>query len=77
MSNIKACNLLQVEVTLRLMDSQSVCRNVEPTVGLVARYYFLSESCFIVSVGSPSLRRGQVCHLSLHFTEVVTMAVKR
>jgi hypothetical protein len=34
-----------VEVTLRLTASQSVCLGVEPTLGLVNRYYFLSEGC--------------------------------
>jgi hypothetical protein len=33
-----------VEVTT---DGQSVCRGVEPTLGLVTRYSFLSEGCFL------------------------------
>jgi hypothetical protein len=33
--------------------SQSVCLGVEPTLGLVTRYYFLSEGCCLVSVGRP------------------------
>jgi hypothetical protein len=33
------------EVTLRLMVSQSACLGVEPTLGLVTRYYFLSGRC--------------------------------
>jgi hypothetical protein len=33
------------KVTLRLTISQSVCFGVEPTLGLVTRYYFLSEGC--------------------------------
>jgi hypothetical protein len=39
---------LDVEVTLQLTVgqsvSQSVCQGIEPTLGLVTRYYFLSES---------------------------------
>jgi hypothetical protein len=27
--------------------SQSVCQGIEPTLGLVARYYFLSKGCFL------------------------------
>jgi hypothetical protein len=37
--------LVEVEVTLQLTDSQSVCQGIEPTLGLVTRYYFLSEGC--------------------------------
>jgi hypothetical protein len=33
--------------------SQSVCLGVEPTLWLVARYYFLSESCCLASMGHP------------------------
>jgi hypothetical protein len=36
---------LKVEVTLRLTFSQSLSLGVEPTLELVARYYFLSEGC--------------------------------
>jgi hypothetical protein len=42
--------------------SQSVCRGVEPILGLVTRYYFLSEGCCLVfvwlwlNVNSPSPR---------------------
>jgi hypothetical protein len=35
------------------MDSQSVCLGVKFTLELVTRYYFLSESCCVVSVGHP------------------------
>jgi hypothetical protein len=43
--------LLEVEITLRLKVSQSVCRSVEPTLGHVTRYYFLSEGyCLKVAV---------------------------
>jgi hypothetical protein len=34
-----------VEVTLRLTVGQSVCLSIEPNLGLVTRYYFLSEGC--------------------------------
>jgi hypothetical protein len=37
--------MIEVEVTLHLTVSQSVCRGVESTLGLVTRYYFLSEGC--------------------------------
>jgi hypothetical protein len=33
--------------------SQSVSLGVESTLELVTRYYFLSESCCLVSVGRP------------------------
>jgi hypothetical protein len=36
---------VEVEVTLRLMVSQTVCLGVEPTLRLATRYYFLSEYC--------------------------------
>jgi hypothetical protein len=37
---------VEVEVTLRPTVSQSVSMlGVEPTVGLVTRYYFLSQGC--------------------------------
>jgi hypothetical protein len=54
---------LKVEVTLRLTVSQSACGGVEPTLGLVTRYYFLSESC-VVSVGRPLWREVEsiTCH---------------
>jgi hypothetical protein len=35
----------KVKVTLQLMISWSVCLGVEPTLGLMTRYYFLSEGC--------------------------------
>jgi hypothetical protein len=46
---------LKVKVTLRLTVSQSVCLGVEPNLGLVTRYYFLSENC-LVSMGHPLWR---------------------
>jgi hypothetical protein len=46
-------NLTQVKVMLRLMVSQSVCLGFKFTLELMTRYYFLSESCCVVSVGSP------------------------
>jgi hypothetical protein len=36
---------VEVEVNLRLTVSQSVCLVVEPTLGVVPRYYFLSAGC--------------------------------
>jgi hypothetical protein len=42
---------IEVEVTLRLTVSQPVCQGVEPSLGLVPRYYFLSECrCLKVAV---------------------------
>jgi hypothetical protein len=35
------------KVTLQLMASQSLCQGIESILGLVTRYYFLSESCFL------------------------------
>jgi hypothetical protein len=43
----------QVKVMLRLTASQSVCLGVKFSLELVTRYYFLSESCCVVSVGCP------------------------
>jgi hypothetical protein len=45
-------------------DGQSVCRGVEPTLGLVTRYYSLSEGCCLVSVGRPLSREvgSAICH---------------
>jgi hypothetical protein len=43
--------LYEVEATLQLMVSQSVsqsvCQDIDPTLGLVTKYYFLSEGCFL------------------------------
>jgi hypothetical protein len=36
---------IEVEVTLQLTVSQSVCEGIEPTLWLVTRYYFLSKGC--------------------------------
>jgi hypothetical protein len=35
------------------VQRRPVRQGIEPTLGLVTRYYFLSESCFLVSVGRP------------------------
>jgi hypothetical protein len=40
----------QIHVTT---DGQSVCRGVKFTLEPVTRYYILSESCCVVSVGRP------------------------
>jgi hypothetical protein len=47
---------VKVKVKLRLTIGQSVCLGVEFTLELVTRYYFLSEGCCVVSVGSPLWR---------------------
>jgi hypothetical protein len=49
--SLKECD--KVKVMLRLTVSQSVCLGVKFTLELVTRYYFLSESCCVVSVGRP------------------------
>jgi hypothetical protein len=38
---------VKVKVTLQLTVSQSLCQGIEPILGLVTRYYFLSEGCFL------------------------------
>jgi hypothetical protein len=37
----------KVKVTLQLTVSQSLCQDIEPILGLVTRYYFLYEGCFL------------------------------
>jgi hypothetical protein len=37
----------EVEVTLQLAVSLSLCQGIEPILRLVTRYYFLSEGCFL------------------------------
>jgi hypothetical protein len=44
---------VEVEVNLRPTVSRPVCPGVKFTLELVTRYYFLSESCCVVSVGRP------------------------
>jgi hypothetical protein len=39
--------VVEVEVTLQLTVSQSVRQGIEPTLGLVTRYYFPSKGCFL------------------------------
>jgi hypothetical protein len=36
---------VKVKVALQLAVSQSLCQGIEPILGLVTRYYFLSEGC--------------------------------
>jgi hypothetical protein len=49
--NLYILTKVKVKVMLRLTVSQSVCLDVKFTLGLVNRYYFLSEICRVVSVG--------------------------
>jgi hypothetical protein len=62
---------VEVEVTLRLTASQSVWLGAEPTLGLVTRYYFLSESCGLVSMGRPLSREdgSAVCSAITQWSE--------
>jgi hypothetical protein len=46
-------NAFKVKVTLRLTVSQSVSLVIEPHLGPMTRYLFLSDSYVIVSVGRP------------------------
>jgi hypothetical protein len=43
----------QIKVTLRLTVSQSVSLGIEPHLGPMTRYLFLSDSYVLVSVGRP------------------------
>jgi hypothetical protein len=54
---------------LQLTVSQSVRQGIDPTLGLVIRYCFLSEGCCLVSVGRP-LRR-EVGSVICHFQSIV------
>jgi hypothetical protein len=45
--------LYPVKVMLRLTVSRSVSLDVNSTLERVTSYYFLSESCCVVSVGRP------------------------
>jgi hypothetical protein len=47
---------------LRTADGRSVCLDVEPALGLVTRFFFLSNFPFCLC-GAPSLTRGPVCLL--------------
>jgi hypothetical protein len=44
---------VRVKVTLRLTVSQSVSLGIEPHLGPMTRYLFLSDSYVLVSVGRP------------------------
>jgi hypothetical protein len=48
-----ACVIVKVKDTLRLTVSQSVCLGIEPHLGPITRYLFLSDSYVLVSVGRP------------------------
>jgi hypothetical protein len=54
-----------------LTGGQSVCLGVEPTLELVTRYYFLSESCGLVSVGHSFWREdgSAVCNAITQWSE--------
>jgi hypothetical protein len=44
---IAILSLHKIKVTLQLTVSQSLCQGIEPSLGLVTKYYFLSEGCFL------------------------------
>jgi hypothetical protein len=52
----------KVKVMLRLTVSQSVCLDVKFTLELVSRYYFLSESCCVVSLSDERSGLSPVSH---------------
>jgi hypothetical protein len=52
LTNVK----VKVKVMLQQTVSQSVCRGVKFTLEPMTRYYVLSESCCVVSVGRPLWR---------------------
>jgi hypothetical protein len=48
---MKGCSQeVELEATLQLTVAQSVCQGIEPTLGLVTRYYFLPEGCLKIAV---------------------------
>jgi hypothetical protein len=49
--------LVKVKVTLRLMDSESVSRGVEPYLWLMTRYLLLVDSYSLVFVGRAAVPR--------------------
>jgi hypothetical protein len=61
---------IEIQVTLRLTVSQSVCLGVEPTLGLATRR-LLSESCGVVSVGRPLWREdgSAICSVITQWSE--------
>jgi hypothetical protein len=52
-ATINVLRPVKAKVMLRLTVIQSVCLGVKFTLELVTRYYFLSESCCVASVGCP------------------------
>jgi hypothetical protein len=50
------CPFIKVKVTLRLTVSQSVSLGIEPHLGPMTRYLFLSDSYVLVYVGRPLWR---------------------
>jgi hypothetical protein len=51
-----ALTKVKVKITLRLTISQSVSLGIEPHLGPITRYLFLSDSYVLVSVGRPLWR---------------------
>jgi hypothetical protein len=66
---------VKVKVMLQLMVGQSVCLGVKFTLELVTRYYFMSESCYVVSVGHPLWReiRSVSCQSKVKVKVKVTL----
>jgi hypothetical protein len=73
---LPACSIVEVEVTLRLMVSQSVSQYalVSGTpLGPMTRFYFFlpfPQNCFAVRLGAPSLTRERVCNLQCNLSVV-------
>jgi hypothetical protein len=63
----RTVDLVEVEVTLRLRASQSVCLGVGHPFGAQDQIFFflflLLENCSALRLGAPSLMRERVCNL--------------
>jgi hypothetical protein len=73
-------SICEVEVALQLMVSQPVCQGVEPTLGLLTRYYFLCECCLKAAVlslpGSLSDERLSLSFVILSLQQFISIYIK-